>query len=213
MSTKPIPKEQQSAYQRWEMASFGDARLPANAATAAQVNQQLADRREEARKQGYAAGLEQGRAAGLEQACTQAEQERSQLLAIASSLDAEIAQAKETIAADVLHLAFDIAKAMLKTALPARPELVLPLVGEAIHYLPTLQQPALLYLHPADAALVREQMGEQLTNAGWRLTEDPHLERGGCLVETASNQIDASPALRWLRFAEALGKNDDWLAA
>jgi len=213
MSSNPIPKEQQSAYQRWEMASFGDDRLPANAATAAQVNQQLADRREEARKQGYAAGLEQGRAAGLEQACTQAEQERSQLLAIASSLDAEIAQAKETIAADVLHLAFDIAKAMLKTALPARPELVLPLVGEAIHYLPTLQQPALLYLHPADAALVREQMGEQLTNAGWRLTEDPHLERGGCRVETASNQIDASPAMRWQRIAEALGKNDDWLAA
>lgn len=213
MSSNPIPKERQSAYQRWEMASFGDERPAARAASAAQLAEQLAARREEARQQGYEAGLAEGRAAGLEQGRAQAERERAQLLELASSLQAEIEQAKETIAADMLQLAFDIAKAMLKTALPARPELVLPLVGEVIHYLPALQQPALLFLHPADAALVREQMGEQLSNAGWRLTEDAHLERGGCRVETASNQIDASPAMRWQRIAEALGKNDDWLAA
>lgn len=213
MSSTPIPKERQSAYQRWEMASFGDERPAASAVSAEQLAEQLADRREKARQQGYEAGLAEGRAVGLEQGRAQAERERVQLLELASSLQAEIEQAKETIATDMLQLAFDIAKAMLKTALPARPELVLPLVGEAIHYLPALQQPALLFLHPADAALVREQMGEQLSNAGWRLTEDAHLERGGCRVETASNQIDASPAMRWQRIAEALGKNDDWLAA
>jgi len=213
MSSNPIPKEQQSAYQRWEMASFGDDRPAANTISAAQMAEQIVARREEARQQGYETGLAEGRAAGLEQGRAQAEQERARLQEITSALNAEITQAKENIAADMLQLALDLAKAMLKTALQVKPELILPVVSEAIHYLPTLQQPALLFLHPADAALVREQMGEQLSNAGWRVTEDMHLERGGCRVETASNQIDASPAVRWQRIAEALGKNDDWLAA
>ena len=213
MSSNPIPKEQQSAYQRWEMASFGADRPAANTISAAQMAEQIVARREEARQQGYETGLAEGRAAGLEQGRAQAEQERARLQEITSALNAEITQAKENIAADMLQLALDLAKAMLKTALQVKPELILPVVSEAIHYLPTLQQPALLFLHPADAALVREQMGEQLSNAGWRVTEDMHLERGGCRVETASNQIDASPAVRWQRIAEALGKNDDWLAA
>ena len=59
----------------------------------------------------------------------------------------------------MLDLALDLAKAMLKTALAVRPELVLPIVAEAIHYLPALQQPALLFLHPDDALLVKNAHG------------------------------------------------------
>ena len=116
------------------------------------------------------------------------------------------------IAEEMLDLGLDLAKAMLKTALEIRPELVLPVVAEAIRYLPTLQQPALLFLHPEDAMLAREFIGEELTKAGWRVTEDVLLERGGCRVETPTNQIDGSMQVRWQRIAGALGKNSDWLA-
>lgn len=229
MSSAP-PQKQQSAYQRWEMASFDADRpsaakadrgaAPANAQSLAAVAQQLASAREEARLEGHAAGLAEGRAAGLaegraagfDEGRGQAAQEKTQLQQIASSFGCAVAQAEQRMAEELLDLALDLAKAMLKSAFAVRPELVLPIVGEAVRYLPSLQQPALLFLHPDDAALVKDQMGNELGNAGWHLVEDAHLERGGCRVETASNQIDASTPTRWQRLAGALGRNADWLA-
>lgn len=208
-----IPKEKLSAYQRWEMASFGDER-PASAPTAADIKQaeeQMVSLREEARTQGYAAGFEQGRLAGLEAGRAMAQQETLLLQQIAQAFATEIAQANEVIAEDMLDLALDLTKSMMKTALAIRPQLVLPLVSEAIRYLPSLQQPALLFLHPDDAVLVNTHIGDELTKSGWRIHEDSQLERGGCRVETASNQIDASTSIRWQRIAAALGRESDWL--
>jgi flagellar assembly protein FliH len=209
-----LPKEQQSAYQRWEMASFGDERASAqaNAASPAEIARQVASAREEARLQGYAAGLEAGRAAGLQAGLADAAQELSYLQQIATGFSAEVALANDQIAEDSLDLALDLAKAMLKTALEVRPEIVLPVVAEAIRHLPSLQLPALLFLNPADASLVRIRMDDELTKSGWRVIDDAHIERGGCRVETATNHIDASTPTRWQRIAAALGKDTGWLA-
>ncbi len=49
------------------------------------------------------------------------------------------------------------------------------------------------------------------TKAGWRVIDDPTIERGGCKVDTASNQIDATVASRWQRLSLALGKDIDWI--
>lgn len=214
-----LPKEQQSAYQRWELASFGDDRVGSqqriradNRPTAEQL-EQLAAEREAARQQGYQEGLSKGYEDGIAKGRTQTERERQQLLQIAKNFGDEVANANELIASDVLTLALDVAKAMLKTALPAKPELVLPVVKEAINYLPTVQQPALLALNPIDAALVSGQMGAELTAAGWRIVEDAHMQRGGCRVETASNQIDADVSSRWQRIAAALSTDSSWMDA
>jgi flagellar assembly protein FliH len=214
MSSTTLPKEQQSAYQRWELASFGDERPSAqqpSAETTKRTAELLAKQREEARQQGYAEGLEQGRAAGQEQARVEGKKEAARLKALVDALNEELTRATDTVADDMLNLSLDLAKAMLKTALKVRPELVLPVVSEAIRYLPSVQQPALLVLNPQDAALVRNYMSDELTKAGWRVTEDVQMARGGCRVETASNQIDATLEVRWQRIAEALGKQQDWL--
>lgn len=226
MSSTRIPKEQLTAYQRWELASF-DEPSPAEKAAAAMA-EQVKKATEEARSASYAAGLEEGRTAGFEQGKAQgfdqgyadglaqgraqAAQERAQLLQIAQVFGDEIAQANERIASDILDLALDLSKAMLKNALNVRPELVIPVIGEAVRYLPSLQQPALLFLHPEDAKLASTMMGDELTTAGWRIVEDAAMDRGGCRIDTASNQIDATASSRWQRIAAALGKESDWLA-
>lgn len=213
-----LPKEKQTAYQRWEMASFGDSRPSAAARQTPSVPalaEQLAAAREEARSAGYAAGLAEGRAQGLkeglEEGRAHALQEKRRMQQLATAFSSEIANANELIAGNLLDLALDLAKAMLKTALEVKPELMLPVVEEAVRYLPALQQPALLYLHPEDAALVKSMMGDELVVAGWRIVEE-QMERGGCRVETASNQIDAGMSIRWQRLVAALGKNTEWLA-
>jgi flagellar assembly protein FliH len=209
-----LPKELQSAYQRWELASLGDdsARTRTPGAGSVQSEVQLAAARERARQEGYAEGLEQGRRAGLEQARAVVAGEALQFQQMASAFSGELASAHEDIARDLLNLALDLSKAMLKTALAVRPELMLPVVSDAVHYLPGLQLPATLHLQPEDAALVRARMGDELTNAGWRIVDDPQLGRGGCRLQTANSQIDATVETRWQRIAAALGKEADWLA-
>src|SRR3569832_605364 len=114
MSSNPIPKEQQSAYQRWEMASFKDDQPTANTISAAQMAEQIVARREEARQQGYETGLAEGRAAGLEQGRAQAEQERARLQEITSVFFVVFLLVLFFFVVVLLKLALDLAKAMLK---------------------------------------------------------------------------------------------------
>ncbi len=231
MSNSIIPKEQQTAFQRWEMTSFGDQRPSTLAKQAAQhANQVIVptqaeiDRmRELALQQGYAhghaSGLDEGfrkghtegLTLGLNEGREQAALEIGYLHQLAQDFGQQIAHADSAIAHDLLDLALDLAKAMLKTALQVKPELVLPVVVDAVQYLPVLHQPAIVVMHPDDSALVHAHMGDELEKNGWRVVEDESIGRGGCKIDTANNQIDASAATRWQRIAASLGKNLDWL--
>lgn len=220
MSDAILPKERQTAFQRWEMNSFGDTRPSAQPAPAAPPAprigiEELAAIREEARARGHAEGLAEGlaegRAEGLAQGLAEGAADMAYLRQIAEKLGEEAIGADQAIAGEVLDLALDLAKAMLKSALAVRPELVVPIVSEAIRYLPTLQQPALLMLNPLDAAIIKAQMHDELDKAGWRIVEDGQVQRGGCRIDTATNQIDAGTDTRWQRLAEALGKQSGWL--
>ena len=239
-----ISKEQQSAYQRWEMTSFGDERpsavaqrqaerAAAEAARAAMAPpppsmpaipmptvEELEAIREAARQEGYAQGHAEGQAAGheagyqdgLQMGRAEAAVELTHLQSIATTFGDAVTQADEAISNDVLELALHLARNMVRSAFEVRPELILSVVREAIDYLPTLQQPALLILHPEDALIVKSSIGHDIEKSGWRIVEDESIARGGCRVDTASNQIDAQIASRWQRLAHALGKNLDWLA-
>jgi flagellar assembly protein FliH len=172
--------------------------------------------REDARAEGYAEGREEGRAAGHAEALEAGRQEvvleMETLRAIAGTFSQAVTAADETIAADVLDLALHLARSMVRTAFTVRPELIIPIVREAIDYLPVLQQPAILALHPEDIEIVRAALSDELDKGGWRVVADPQVGRGGCKVDTASNQIDAQAAARWARLTHALGKNVEWLA-
>lgn len=175
--------------------------------------------REAARQQGYAEGFESGQATGhasgyedgLAQGRAEAAAELTHLQGIATDFGNAVTGADESIAADVLELALHLARNMVRTAFTVRPELILPVVREAIDYLPTLQQPALLILNPEDALIVRGSIGHELEKTGWRIVEDGGVARGGCRIDTASNQIDAQIASRWQRLSHALGRNVEWL--
>lgn len=216
--SEPLPKEKMTAYMRWEVASFdqpGPQRRDSR--DGRPTIEEIAAIRDEARRkgqaEGYAEGHAQGRDAGWEQGMAEAARELAALRQIAAAFGDEVGKADERIAQQLLDLALDLCKAMLKTGLDIRPELVLPVVAEAVRYLPSVQHPALLYLHPQDAVLVRDNLGEELTKSGWRVLDDPQLDRGGCRVETATNQIDATVQTRWQRIAAALARDDNWLAS
>jgi flagellar assembly protein FliH len=222
------PKELQSAYQRWEMASFGDNRPSVAARNAPPppaaplppelippTEEELAAIRANAHADGEAIGFEAGSNAGyidgLEKGRAEAAEELAHLQTISATFARALASADEVIANDVLDLALHLARGMLRVALPVKPELLLPIVRDAIAYLPVVQQPAVLMLNPLDVDLVRGAMGDDIDKGGWRVIEDASIERGGCKVDTASNQIDAQVEARWKRLNDALAKDVDWL--
>ena len=189
--------------------------VPASPAVQLPTAAELEAIREQARAEGYAEGMEEGRAAGhaeaFEAGRVEAAAELQSLRAVAASFSGALAQADETIAADVLDLALHLARSMVRTAFDVRPELIIGIVREAIEYLPVLQQPAVLALNPEDVDIVRAGLADELDKGGWRVVADPQIARGGCKVDTASNQIDATAQARWTRLSHALGKNVEWL--
>lgn len=213
MSNILIPKEQLSAYERWELASFGEATTARVASAAEKKSGELAEGlakiTEKARQEGYAAGLEQGYTEGMKRALEEHGVMQQAISHIAESLQASLLAEHEQISHDLLNLALDIAKGMLKATLSVNHDVVVPVVKNAIASLPYVVQPAKLILHPADATIIRQQLDEEISD-GWTIIESMEIERGGCMIETAANQVDASNATRWKRIGEALGSHADW---
>ena len=213
MSSMVIPKEQQSAYERWELSSFGVSdslrASPAREKKSGELADGLAKITEMARQDGYANGLKQGYAEGMEQAMQEHGVMQQALSHISESLKESLLSSQEQISNDLLNLALDIAKGMLKSTINANREVVVAVVRDAILSLPYVVQPAKLMLNPADAAIIRQQLEEEISD-GWTIIESADIERGGCMLETAANQVDASNGTRWKRISDALGSHADW---
>ena len=215
MSRSALLKEEQTAYERWELASFADGRAtpaPKREQAVPEMRQQLAQLTEAARKEGYAKGLGEGYAAGMQQAAEAVQADRQALARLAQTLDQSLQQSEQQMAEQLLQLAMGLARAMLKTHLAVDTAAVLPVVAEAVRALPYVQQPARIFVHPLDAAAVKQYVAETQEER-WHIVEDNAVERGGCRVDTGANQVDAGNAVRWKKISEALGQHADWEAA
>ena len=120
------------------------------------------------------------------------------------SIDQEISES-------VLAVAVETARQVLRQSLRLHPELLLPVIREAIGALPLHHGHPALFLAPDDVSLVRQHLGEQLSHNGWRILEDSSLSRGGCRIESGASEVDATLETRWRRVLEAIGTSADWL--
>lgn len=218
MSNMATPKEQQTAYQRWEMASFPQSNLKdtgnynhSKRKETSAPNNKVGEIFESVRKEAFAKGMQEGFAVGIAKAKEVALDDKKHLSELTAAFANALEMADEKIEESILMLALDIAKAMLKTKLKVDPEAILPVVKDAMHYLPYVQKPARIFVHHEDARILRDQLGDELSEQVWLIQEDNNIERGGCLVETGANQIDATNAMRWKRISEALAQTNDWL--
>jgi len=216
MSSVLIPKEQQTAYERWEMSSFSDGLSMANVNKAKKKEEsvptdKIAEIFEGVRKEAFAKGMQEGFSVGMDKAREYAQTDKLAFLKLMDSFSHALEQSDEQIAVDALSLALEIAKAMLKVKLNIDNSVVLPVVMDAIHYLPYVQKPARILVHHEDAQILRDYLAEEIASQHWHIQEDNNIERGGCLVETGANQIDATNEVRWKRISDALAQNNHWL--
>lgn len=186
-----------SAFERWE----GLETVAADSEAEAQQRMKLAF--EDARKQGFDAGIEQGR--------KEMEQETRRLRQLAESLGGALDSLDFRLADEVLSLALDVARQVVAGELAARPERILDVVKLALRQMAETTREARLLLNPEDAQLVRPILNELLDKSRLRIVEDMRIVRGGCLIETPQGDLDATLQARWRQVISVLGSNKNWL--
>lgn len=226
-----VPKEELNTYQRWEMDSLEDSDLltkpqetenhhleedNAEHETIALPNEEeIAAVYQHAQETGYAAGLQQGHAAGYAEGRKAAEMEVKVEVAHIQSLLTQLSQdlhyMDQQVADSLLDLSLALARKLVTTALKIKPELILPIVQEAIRNLPHSMQHPRLYLHPEDAKLVAAHLQVQVEQDNWCVREDEKLSRGSCRIEADGSEIDGNMEIRWHRALSTIGHDNKWL--
>jgi flagellar assembly protein FliH len=153
---------------------------------------------EDARREGHETGLREG--------AEQARDEALRIGALADGLDEALQRLDQDVAEELVGLAIEIARRLVRHALAENPEAVIETVRAALNQLPQAQ--ARIHLHPDDLALVRAYLADQPEGAHHALIEDDSVSRGGCRVQTAGSEIDATLETRWRRVLDTLGRRD-----
>lgn len=217
-STRFIPGEEIGAVAQWDFAAVDTASILL--AAQAQAREAAAERgRDDAvRQEGYAQGFAQAQAqAALETQQRIAEFTRNQgeeaahrLAALFASASLQLQQSEQAIAQGVLELACEVARQVLRQELSVNPNVLLPVVREALSLLLTDSKGAVVRMNPLDLEVLEEPLRAEFSSLSLTLLADARVDRGGCLVESAGTVVDATVEKRWIRAAATLGLSVPW---
>ncbi len=154
---------------------------------------------QQARDEGYRAGLGEARDGN------------QRLAALLGGVPEAVARMERDMAQTLVKLAIDLARQVVREAIAVRPELIVPVVSEALAGIARTAEPGGLHVNPADLPIVQERLGDALEHAGWKAFGDERVERGGCRLDFAGGQVDATVGLRWQRVMAQLERHDAWL--
>lgn len=197
-----VPKEKLSAYQRWELDSFDGPRR-AKGSTQLPSVEQLERIQQQAQQEGFQAGFREGGALAAQHAARLGE--------LIGAFTREAQQFNQRLADELLGLSLAVSRQVIRESLKVHPELILGIVNEVLGQLPHGHKHARLTLHPDDALLVRERLGDAVNHSGWHILEDAKMSRGGCRLDTPDCEIDATLEGRWKRVVSALGEDHAWI--
>ena len=163
-----------------------------------------------ARQQGYQDGYRDGLVALDSFKESFALQVGGQVTQVLASLDRELGQLEQQLAAGVARVATELARQVVRSELGQRPALVVQVAQEAVDAVLMSARHITVQVHPDDHALVAQGCAEALAARGARLLSQSSVPRGGCRVESDVGVIDARVATRWAQATHALGTGVAW---
>lgn len=180
----------------------------------AQRHQQVQQERDAAYALGLAKGREDARIEWqqhLDDYIAGAGQEMAgRLDAVAQALAVSLEEMQQHMAQDVLQLACDIARQVVRQELHVNPAALQPVVTEALEMLVSDGRPATVRLNPADHAGVSAALRENFAATPVQWVADAEVPQGGCLVSAAGTVVDGSLEKRWQRAIAPLGLESAW---
>lgn len=225
-----IPKEQLTAYERWELPLL-DARgnevareeeQNVKPLTAADIEAIRAAAREdgyqegreegfqaglsEGRQQGHQEGLETGQAEGLERGQAEARSEidakLDRLEHLLGELMLPIKRHQDELETVLLNLTTVLSRAVVYRELSLDSSQIQRVVRRAIEALPSTADNLRIHVHPGDSDWVREVAARLETGAS--VVEDDRILPGGCTVETRHSLVDFTVEKRFQRAVQSM---------
>ena len=186
MSSKILPSGQTSAPVFWRMVSAGDveaAKRPPKASAEPSLTQLI----EDARREGFTAGLAAAR--------EQAQQELRPTFENLTRSISELARMRDVIHAqatnDLVHLAVTIAARIIHRDVTIDPDALAGLVTAAFAKLQS-REIHRVRMHPDMEPVVRKCLEHSVCPKNLVLDSDPALNPGDLLFETSQGALDAS---------------------
>lgn len=130
--------------------------------------------------------------------------------AILHNLDGTLADMQQRMAEEVLHLACDIARHVVRQELSGNPNAMQAVVREALGLLVQEGRPATVRINPADMEAMEQPLRGEFAAPGVQWVADAAVPLGGCLVESAGTVVDGTLEKRWQRAIAPLGLQVPW---
>lgn len=193
-----LSRETIATFDRWEPPSVGgEPPVAEPAAPPGPALHELEDIERQAREEGYAAGLAEGRAAAKQQL----DERLARLEAICTAAARPLAGMDDAVERELALLATLIARRVVARELQLDPSLIERVVREAAAALPAATRELRVWVNPSDMDLLRELGAAE---PHWRLGANPALQRGDCMLESASSRLDARLSTRLSAVIEAV---------
>lgn len=166
---------------------------------------------EQAALTAYRHGVEEGIAQGIRRAeaasAARKERDHASAAAFAGAMQEQLARYTERLEREAFRFALAVAGKILRREISLDGEGVLRQVKEAFHRVVGAET-VTLRVHPDDEPMLRERKNEMLASGqGVReilIEPDATVERGGCIIESPSGNIDARVSTQLAQIDSAL---------
>ena len=214
-----IPREEIDAVAHWTFSSMDSNLAP----LAPQADRSPASATDEAllqtaRELAFTEGYAQGRDAGIQEvseameaALHKATQEHAVRMGeLFHGMADQLLASEQKISRQLLELACDIARQVVRQELQVNTRQLRTVIGEALEMIVDDGLPTTVRMHPEDLALMKDALLETLGENAPEFVADTSLTPGGCIVQSASMAVDATVEKRWARAVGNLGLSVDW---
>ena len=220
-----IPREEIDAVASWHFSSMDSNLAPVqtheasehvepSAAESAAESANLQAEREQAWADGFAQGRQQGEQetrATLTEPMQQALQASALRMGeLLHGMADQLLNHEQKISRQLLELACDIARQVVRQELTVNTRQLRTVIGEALEMIVDDGLPATVRMHPDDLALMKASLLETLGENAPEFAADATITPGGCLIHTPSMAVDATVEKRWARAVGNLGLSVAW---
>ncbi len=157
------------------------------------ILEQANGRAEETRLQAYKEGLESGRAQGLAAAQKEAEADIQRIAGLARNVATDMSRVLLNSEEGIIELVLSVAEAVVQRTLAEDPAVIASMVRWALEQVDTMEV-LRVRVNPEDLEVLRPLWEDGGLGPGGNkieLAPDPHVQPGGCIIDTNSSIIDA----------------------
>jgi flagellar assembly protein FliH len=213
-----IPREEIDAVASWNFSSMDSNLAPLKGGGHAEPSDAASARQQTEREQSWAEGFAQGREQGEQEtraalaAPMQQAREASALRMgeLLHGMSDQLLASEQKISRQLLELACDIARQVVRQELKVNTRQLRTVIGEALEMIVDDGLPATVRMHPDDLLLMKDSLLETLGEHAPEFVADLTITPGGCLVHTPSMAVDATVEKRWARAVGNLGLSVAW---